>query len=500
MNTGINPAATKDSTDLSPIYDANNNIVGYSNTAGGVNGENVSTAINVSNLQKPETPMSIPTPPADTINHSGNVANGNALIDSNNKTLTPPVDTTQPTTDLASQLKDLVGSYSEPLSREDMYNADYAALGIKDKEADRNLKQEALNKAKSKLAAISAKLSGVTAEATAIPIQLQKDSEGRGITTAGLAPISAAALRENALKALPIQAEVLAAQAEVAAAQGDATLSENILQQAQDHLDKVFQIHQTDATNQYNYRTNLIDKAYAYATEAEKTKLADMKAQLSTNHSDLGDARNYAQTLAATALSNGQPEIAAKLTSLPQPDINSKTFTDDLAKYNEQVAALQGQIREKKSSTSTEFKFSQSQQSQLLSGGFTSSDIANLQNDITQNGLSAVLANPSLTVEQQNLIRRTLAGSDSVADLNNSGKETISRDFLLKTADQTSMLNALGKTLDDYDRWWAWDSDASKLERLKKDYEKYVDDTLLPIIDQYRTAGYSDQEILKMMQ
>lgn len=49
---------------------------------------------------------------------------------------------------------------------------------------------------------LAARLKALQNEATAIPMQLQLDSEGRGITGAGLRPIEAAALRKNAIAAL----------------------------------------------------------------------------------------------------------------------------------------------------------------------------------------------------------------------------------------------------------------------------------------------------------
>ncbi len=65
---------------------------------------------------------------------------------------------------------------------------------------------------------------------------------------------------------------------------------------------------------------------------------------MATNHSDLSDARNFAQSLSTSALSNGQPQLASQIASLQLPDINSKTFTEDLQKYNTQLGTLQGQM------------------------------------------------------------------------------------------------------------------------------------------------------------
>lgn len=49
---------------------------------------------------------------------------------------------------------------------------------------------------------LSARLKAIQNEAAAIPLQLQNNSEGRGITKGGLAPIESGALRNNAIQAL----------------------------------------------------------------------------------------------------------------------------------------------------------------------------------------------------------------------------------------------------------------------------------------------------------
>lgn len=128
----------------------------------------------------------------------------------------------------------------------------------------------------------------------------------------------------------------------------------------------------------------------------------------------------------------------------------------------------------------------------LLSSGFNATDIGAIQADVQAHGLQAVLdgiADPA----QKVALTKAYGGTAPVTPFLNA-------DFLKSTADEKSMLDALGKTIADYDRWYAWDTEASKLNRLKADYAKYVDATLIPLIEQYHKAGYNDQDILKMMQ
>lgn len=72
-----------------------------------------------------------------------------------------------------------------------------------------------LNKYAEQLANLNAQASALNREAQAVPIQLQQESVGRGRTEAGVAPLQASRLRENALKALSIgqQADIAAAAA-----------------------------------------------------------------------------------------------------------------------------------------------------------------------------------------------------------------------------------------------------------------------------------------------
>ena len=72
-----------------------------------------------------------------------------------------------------------------------------------------------LNKYAEQLANLNAQASALNREAQAIPIQIEQESQGRGRTVAGVAPLEAARLRENALRALSIgqQADIAAAAA-----------------------------------------------------------------------------------------------------------------------------------------------------------------------------------------------------------------------------------------------------------------------------------------------
>jgi len=66
---------------------------------------------------------------------------------------------------------------------------------------------------------LSARLKSLQAEATALPLQIQQESIGRGRTRGGVAPIETARLRENAIQALSTGALLEASRGNIALAQ-----------------------------------------------------------------------------------------------------------------------------------------------------------------------------------------------------------------------------------------------------------------------------------------
>src|SRR3990167_11463510 len=274
----------------------------------------------------PSTPITLPQQKPDTTNYQRMVAGGNATVGANNTTLTS---TNQPSLDKSYQ--ELLTSLGSVTSA-DQYNTDYNASGIASSQSDFNAKQQSVLDAQSRLSAINAQLAGITAEGQVSNIK----SEGRQVPTFVIAGEQAQQNREYAIKALPLQAQALGAQAEVAAAQGNAALSQSILQQAQDHLDKVFQIHLTDSTNLYNYNKDLRDKVFEFATKKEQAQLNALQKADDQKFQIKRDAINNAQSLAKTAIENGQGDVAAKIGAL-NPD--SPDFQNNLATLTAQLRA-----------------------------------------------------------------------------------------------------------------------------------------------------------------
>lgn len=308
----------------------------------------IPTTLNSTNTAS-NSAVTLPSVPVNNTNYQGYIAGGTATIGANTPALTgttpngtvvntqtgavvTPAPQTAPSA--LDTFKSYISNLVKPPSASDQYNTDYNASGIDQKQADFNTKNQALLDAQSKFTGINAQLQGLNAESTAVPIQQQQDATGRGITEAGLAPHTADELRKIALRAIPLQTQALVAQAEVASAQGNAQLSQSILQQAQDHLDKVFQIHQADAQAQYQYQNNLIDKIYEFASKQEQAKLDEKKLKLQQDFTTKQNLLNGAQELAKTAITNGQGTLAGKILAL-NPD--SPTYQTDIAKLGGQI-------------------------------------------------------------------------------------------------------------------------------------------------------------------
>lgn len=316
------------------------------------------TTLNSSNTQS-NPAITIPTSPSQT-NLTPLLAGGSSIISSNNSILNPtaPVTSTTNTTDtttptdtsspnaVQTYIQNLLGiqpvSSASTLSTDEQ-NANISGLqsNVDTNQQDVIAAQQAQAISEANLNGINAQIDAITGQGTAKNLALQ--NEGGAITTGGVASSSAANIRDAAIQAIPLQAQaagqqaqILINQANVAAAQGNATLSQNILSQAQSSVNQIFSVQQTDATNQYNYQKSIIDAAYSAATTAQQQQLDDLKTQQAQDFSTQQNNLNEAQTLANTAISNGDSTVAGQILAL---DPTSSTFTKDLGVLSKQIQA-----------------------------------------------------------------------------------------------------------------------------------------------------------------
>jgi hypothetical protein len=164
--------------------------------------------------------------------------------------------------------------------------------------------------------------------ATAIPLELQQQATGRGITAGGLAPIQTAALRSNAI-------EALYAGAQLEAARGNLTTAQNLADRA---VEQVFGPKKAALeANDRNLARIMASPAY---TEAQKARA---QAQTAANAKE---ARNIAkqeadltavQNMAITARKYGASDdvvraITAETDPMKALVIAGQSLTDPAAK------------------------------------------------------------------------------------------------------------------------------------------------------------------------
>lgn len=276
-------------------------------------------------------PQSVPAIPYGPGNpYSGAVAGGSAMLAGNIPTLTQAqLDAqnaalgrtqfntgTEGTSAMPDLFQQYLASLPKPPSLTDTYKADYASSGIDQKTNEYNL-------AKQQFDALNAQMQGITAEGNAAKLAQENTFGTTGNTIGQQAHID----RQTAIKQLGLQGQALVAQANL-------TNSQAILNQAQQHFDAMFQIHAADAKAQYDYQTNLVKAVYDYADKQQQAALDALKLKSQQTFASQQNNLNYAQSLATTAITNGQPQIAAKISAL---DPMSATYRADVAKLAGQI-------------------------------------------------------------------------------------------------------------------------------------------------------------------
>ena len=146
----------------------------------------------------------------------------------------------------------------------------------------------------------------------------------------------------------------------------------------------------------------------------------------------------------------------------------------------------------------TGLKFNQDDVGRLLAVGFTAADLPLIQSDINDYGFET--ATNGMTDEQkrviQNIIKRITPTQESEQDQANF----LTVDFLktsFANASIDSMLKAMNKERGEYSKFFQ--SKSTEEQKIRSDFNNYLESGLMPIIEQYRNAGYTDKEILNLL-
>lgn len=266
----------------------------------------------------PVAPINLPGKPAP-INYGGAVTGGNTALGLNNTNVTydangkPTISNAaaanaSPTDSILKANQDLFNSYlgniAPPPSLADEYKRAEADAGIQQK-------QQTVND-------ITAQINAITAGAQAD--KLSVTGQGRGIPEVIIGGQQAQIDKEAAIRVLPLQAQL-------AAAQGN-------LDFAKSRLDTFFQLRSQDITAEYNYKKDLRDSIYSFATSQQKIKIDALNKADDRTYESAKQNISLVNDWAKTAIESGQANLVTRLAAL---DPNSKTFQKELGAITSQI-------------------------------------------------------------------------------------------------------------------------------------------------------------------
>ena len=164
---------------------------------------------------------------------------------------------------------------------------------------------------------LTAQLKAIQNEAKAIPLQMQQEATGRGITVGGLAPLQTARLRTNAIQALGVNSLLEASRGNIATAQ---TMADRAVAQKFDPIREQIRVatanleliindpkytleQQNRAQAQLDIQNKKIEDADAQEAEAKAiSSIAIQAAQSGVNASTLNQIQNATTELEATQI------------------------------------------------------------------------------------------------------------------------------------------------------------------------------------------------------
>src|SRR3990167_5836642 len=276
-------------------------------------------------------------------------------------------------------------------------------------------------------------LKALQAEAKAIPLSIQQEFAGRGVTKGGVAPIEAGRLRENAIKALTVSSLL-------EASRGNLTL-------AQDQIDRAVSQKFDPIREQINakmFNLDLIMKSPAYSV-AEKNRAQKQQFEIQKQQQALDSQKgNYeiAQAMAAAAVKLNSGNQAAMLAARQVQALNPA----DPA-YLQEVYGLLGQYQADPAQMQKDLDAHLIAQQKLESGFY---DIEKVKEDLKnaplerkrlEADIARINADTSLTP-----LRKKQLEADIAKTYSDTAKLTAE---IQAMNNPSSLLNELGKPLTD---------------------------------------------------
>lgn len=253
--------------------------------------------ISLSSLQTPQTPVQIPTQnPLDNyqaINTS--IPTPKSII--NKATADTPTEAAQ--SSILQRIAALTGDSTSLATQQSQQEANGGVPALASTVNDLSSQIEALNN----------QATALQNEADyTIPNQSQINAEGRGITAAGLVPITAAELRKNQIKQGAIATQALTAKSALFAAQGKYSL-------AKDAADKAAQVKFDAQEQEIKHQQALLAAIAPTLSKEEAKRSALLTTQLSDRQTQINNQRDdfkSGQGLAIAAMKNNPSDPAAQ--------------------------------------------------------------------------------------------------------------------------------------------------------------------------------------------
>ncbi len=176
----------------------------------------------------------------------------------------------------------------------------------------------------------------------AIENQEQLNATGRGITTGGQAPLTAADMRKNQIQQSALSSQALTLKSAVYAAQGNLTL-------AKDAADKAGQVAFDAEQQNIDYTNALIDQNKPQMTKEEQAQADTVKAQLADRQNQIDQAKQDYSTgtaMAAAAMKMNPDDPQAQYAAQQALKLDPKD-----PQYLQKVAQLVGKYQQDPNAT-----------------------------------------------------------------------------------------------------------------------------------------------------
>lgn len=270
------------------------------------------------------TPINLPQYPTDANASSYNSSIPTPSIDSIVNT-TP----TQAEQKQQSILERIAGLVGVSRSQNELINSSETNAGVP-------ALTSTLNDLNTQLEGLNNQSVALQNESTTIPFKTEEQFSGTGATRGGVAPITASALRQNAIKQAAISSQSLTLKSAIFGAQGKLSL-------AKDAADKAAQAQFENQEKQISYQKALLDSILPTLNREEKAQALIQQAKLNDRQTKIDQAKEDKKTILAlaTATLKNYPSDSAAHYAAQQALSESNKDVPDVTKALELVGQYQ---------------------------------------------------------------------------------------------------------------------------------------------------------------